>query len=211
MQVNLILSVDNDGYIGTGSNDLCVKSRIDLNHFKNMTNGKTVLMGLNTFKSLPNDLHNRRMIIISSTAKREDVRGHEVYRSIKEALMVVKAHDIFETVYIIGGKYMFEDGIHYAKNVYLTRFDSYCDNGNVKLSIEFIATLFREFNRETLCLISEEESNGSVLDGVIYKFSRKVSTNDFICMDTQTQTVKPFEFFSQKSPSYAYQLGVLNV
>jgi dihydrofolate reductase len=203
MQVNLILSIDNDGYIGTSSNDLCVKSHIDFNHFKNMTQGKTVLMGLNTFKSLPNDLPNRRMIIISSTAKREDVRGHEVYRSIKEALMVVKAHDMFETVYIIGGKYMFEEGINYAKNVYLTRFDTYCDNGKVKLSIEFMSTLFSQFNQETLCLISEEVSNGFI-SGVIYKFTRKVSTNNFNNLDVQTQNVKLFELFPRISPSYAY-------
>ena len=50
----------------------------DLKHFKEITTGKTIVMGYNTYKSIGKPLPNRRNIIISYAP----VEGVETYASI---------------------------------------------------------------------------------------------------------------------------------
>ena len=57
----------------------------DLKRFKALTTGHTIIMGRNTFLSLPKGaLPNRRNIVLSRSTK--DFPGCDVYSSLEEAL-----------------------------------------------------------------------------------------------------------------------------
>lgn len=71
-------------------------------HFRNTTQGHTVVMGRKTLESFPSKkpLPNRRNIVLT---KNEDYRvnGAEVVHSVEELLNSIKAET--DDVYIIGG------------------------------------------------------------------------------------------------------------
>ena len=70
----------------------------DLKRFKALTTGHTIIMGRNTFLSLPKGaLPNRRNIVLSRSTK--DFPGCDVYSSLEEAL---KHCTPDEDIYIIG-------------------------------------------------------------------------------------------------------------
>lgn len=91
----------------------------DLKHFKELTSGKTIIMGSNTFRSLPKGaLPNRRNIVLS---KKEKVfPGAEVFSSIESALNTC---DKDETVFIIGGEKLYNSTIDNADVLYITEIE----------------------------------------------------------------------------------------
>lgn len=93
----------------------------DLKHFKKITSGHCVLMGYNTYHSLPNQkpLPNRRNIIISSRLDRAP-EGFELADSIEKALQLASGED---EVFIIGGGMIYEQFLPKADRLYLTRLD----------------------------------------------------------------------------------------
>lgn len=57
----------------------------DLKRFKALTTGHTIIMGRNTFESLPKGaLPNRRNVVLSRTTK--ELPGCEVFPTLEEAL-----------------------------------------------------------------------------------------------------------------------------
>lgn len=91
----------------------------DLKHFKELTNGKTIIMGSNTFRSLPKGaLPNRRNIVLSR--KEKVFPGAEVFSSIESALNTC---DKDETVFIIGGEKLYNSTIENADILYITEIE----------------------------------------------------------------------------------------
>ena len=78
--ISHLVAVSNNNVIGK-NNDLPWKLKRDLQHFKNYTTGKTIVMGRKTYESIGRPLPNRRNIIISSTIKGID--GAEVFSSLE--------------------------------------------------------------------------------------------------------------------------------
>jgi dihydrofolate reductase len=68
MAINLILNVDESNAIGYSDGRLAHRIKEDLERFKRLTTGCTVLMGRKTFESLnmPNGLPNRLNVVLSS-------------------------------------------------------------------------------------------------------------------------------------------------
>ena len=62
MKLAMIASVGKNLELGL-NNDLIWHLPSDLKYFKEVTNGHTVIMGKNTFKSLPGILKNRHNIV----------------------------------------------------------------------------------------------------------------------------------------------------
>ena len=82
--INIIAAVAKDRAIGF-QNKLIYWLPNDLKRFKSLTTGHTLIMGRNTFLSLPKGaLPNRRNIVLSRTAT--DFPGCDVYPSLEEAL-----------------------------------------------------------------------------------------------------------------------------
>ena len=91
----------------------------DLKRFKALTTGHTIIMGRNTFLSLPKGaLPNRRNIVLSRTASA--FPGCDVYVSLEEALQHC---DNDEDIYIIGGASVYTQAIKIADRLCLTEID----------------------------------------------------------------------------------------
>ncbi|MBQ1669055.1 MAG: dihydrofolate reductase [Prevotella sp.] len=88
----------------------------DLKRFKALTTGHTIIMGRNTFLSLPKGaLPNRRNIVLSRSTK--DFPGCDVYSSLEEAL---KHCTPDEDIYIIGGASVYRQALKIADRLCLT-------------------------------------------------------------------------------------------
>ena len=91
----------------------------DLKRFKALTTGHTIIMGRNTFESLPKGaLPNRRNVVLSRTTK--ELPGCEVFPTLEEALQSCRSD---EDIYIIGGARVYGQAIRFADRLCLTEID----------------------------------------------------------------------------------------
>ena len=91
----------------------------DLKRFKQLTTGHTIIMGRNTFLSLPKGaLPNRRNIVLSRSTKA--FPGCDVYPSLEEALAHCRQD---EDIYIIGGASVYQQALPLADRLCLTEID----------------------------------------------------------------------------------------
>lgn len=147
-EISLIACIAQNGAIGF-HNRLIYPIRLDMQRFKMLTTGHTVIMGRMTYLSLPNGpLPNRRNIIVSKTMMKEQNEGmmkgqnegmasaneaesknrdlshasapqYEVCRSLEEALS--RCCDQGEKeVFIIGGAMLYRSALSLATRLYLT-------------------------------------------------------------------------------------------
>ncbi len=90
----------------------------DLKRFKKLTTGHTLIMGRNTFLSLPNGaLPNRRHIVITDQTN-EKFDGCEMARSIEEAIELAGNE---EECFVIGGGMVYAQFLLLAGKLYLTQ------------------------------------------------------------------------------------------
>ena len=114
--ISIIVAMAQDGAIGQG-NDLLVHIPGDLKRFKEITSGHSVIMGKNTFNSLPKGpLPNRRNIVLSRNTELK-IEGAEVVNSVEGAINLVKGE---AEVFIIGGGKIYEQFLPLANKLYLT-------------------------------------------------------------------------------------------
>ena len=98
----------------------------DLKRFKALTTGHTIIMGRNTFLSLPKGaLPNRRNIVLSRSQKA--FSGCDVYASLEEAL---KHCTPDEDIYIIGGASVYRQALKIADRLCLTEIDDTPDDAD---------------------------------------------------------------------------------
>ena len=118
MTISIIVAMAANRAIGI-NNQLIWHNSNDLKHFKKVTSGHCVIMGHNTWLSLPGQkaLPNRRNIILSSRLETVP-EGFELADSINAALDMVKDE---EEVFIMGGGMVYEQFLPLADRLYLTR------------------------------------------------------------------------------------------
>ena len=114
--ISIIVAIAENFAIGK-NNDLLFHLPNDLKRFKEITTGKTIVMGRNTLLSLPKwPLPNRRHIVI--TDKPDDhFPGCEIVYSIDEAIEKVKSD---KEAFIIGGGMIYRQFFPMAGKLYLT-------------------------------------------------------------------------------------------
>ena len=139
-EISLIACIAQNGAIGF-HNHLLYPIRQDMQRFKTLTTGHTVIMGRMTYLSLPNGpLPNRRNIIVSKTMRKEQsaemtsaneaesknrelshasALQYEVCRSLEEALSRCRDQGEKE-VFIIGGAMLYRSALSLATRLYLT-------------------------------------------------------------------------------------------
>lgn len=114
---SIIVATDEHGAIGR-DNDLMWHLRADLKRFKELTIGHTVMMGRNTFHSLPKGpLPNRTNVIISNTLK--EVEGAICFDSFNYAVKYIEAQGEDE-LFIIGGGKLYNSTLDEADKLYIT-------------------------------------------------------------------------------------------
>lgn len=115
--LSIIVAIDEHNAIGKAGGLLCHLPN-DLKHFKQITLGSAVLMGKQTFLSLPKPpLPNRRNIVLT-TQPDFAFEGVEVVHSIEDALALVSAAQ--EEVFVIGGGSIYRQLLPYAEKLYIT-------------------------------------------------------------------------------------------
>ena len=114
-----IVAVDLNWGIGCG-NELLQIIPEDMKFFKEKTLGKVVVMGRETFNSLPNQapLKDRINIVLSRDESFNDDRL-VICRSIEEVLELT-SHYNSDDVYIIGGQSIYTQFLPYCSEVYVT-------------------------------------------------------------------------------------------
>ena len=115
-----IVAVDKNWGIGYKGN-LLFRIKEDMKFFKEMTTGKVVIMGKNTFESLPNPLKDRlNLVIIPDDYEKND---NLIFGSMEEIMEEAKKHDTND-VFVIGGGSIYEQLIPYCDTIYVTRIDA---------------------------------------------------------------------------------------
>ena len=157
MNISLIAAIGKNNELGV-DNKLIWHLKKDLQFFKKTTMGKNIIMGRNTFDSLPKMLPGRKHIVLSTTATlNEEI---EIYRSIKEFLEVYK--DFNEEMFVIGGAQIYKQFLEFSNNLYLTEINSEYK----KADVYFPIFNKEEYNKIILC---ENEENNIKYSHVLYK------------------------------------------
>ena len=118
--IHIIVATDRNMAIGY-QNKLLFWLPNDLKRFKELTTGNTIIMGRNTFLSLPKGaLPNRRNIVLS-TRKDASFPGAETYASLEEAIKACKED---EKIYIIGGASVYTQALPLADVLCITEIDA---------------------------------------------------------------------------------------
>ena len=114
MITTIVVAISENHVIGK-DNKLLWHQPADLKHFKDITNGHTVIMGRKTYNSVGKPLPKRRNIII--TRKTITIEGCEVVNSIEAALALCKSE---QEVFIVGGAEIYKQAMHLTDRIYLT-------------------------------------------------------------------------------------------
>ena len=99
----------------------------DLKRFKEISLGKTVVMGRKTHQSIGRMLPGRKNVVISSNAHLVDTNCLS-FTSLRKAL---KALEGDKEVFIIGGESIYRESIPLADKIYLTEIDASIEGGDV--------------------------------------------------------------------------------
>ena len=141
-KIALIAAIAENNAIGFG-NKLIYWLPNDLKRFKELTTGHTIIMGSNTFRSLPKGaLPNRRNIVLSR--KESSFAGCETFSSLDEALANCTNEEV---VYIIGGEMLYRTALPMASILCLTEVDDTPEEADA---------FFPQFNKNEWEVIEQE-------------------------------------------------------
>lgn len=154
--ISIVAAVGKNNELGRG-NDLIWHIKEDLKNFKDLTMGKYIVMGKNTYESLPRHLEGRKYVVLSSSL--DNIDNGILFKDFDKLLEFVNNLD--EEVMIIGGARIYKLFLPYATKLYLTEIDSE----------EKADVYFPEFNKEvyTRNVVSSNEVNGLKYSFVIYE------------------------------------------
>lgn len=148
--ISIIVAIAQNFAIGK-NNDLLFHLPNDLKRFKEITTGHPVIMGRNTFLSLPKGaLPKRRNIVITDNAD-EKFEGCEMVFSVDEAVKAVKNDS---EAFIIGGGMIYRQFFPVAGKLYLTIVHRDFEADTFFPEIDF--SKWKELSREDL----SDEKNG---------------------------------------------------
>lgn len=114
MIISIIVAIGENYAIGK-DNQLLWHMPNDLKHFKEITSGRSIIMGRKTFDSVGKPLPRRRNIVV--TRQDLDIPGCEVVKSIDEGLSLCASED---EVFIGGGAEIYRQAMDRTDRIYLT-------------------------------------------------------------------------------------------
>ena len=124
--ISMIAAVAENRVIGN-KNGLPWHLPADFKYFKEATLNKTIVMGLNTFKSIgEKPLPSRKNIILNNDLKYKVPEGCFVAKSIEELLEIIKDPPGLgeageQEVFICGGAFVYKQFLPLAQRLYLTQ------------------------------------------------------------------------------------------
>ena len=107
---SIIVAIGKNREIGKG-NKLLWHIPEDLKNFKEITTGKTVIMGRKTFESIGRPLPNRKNIVLSKNGDKEsfEQKGIELYQNLESLIEDYKNSE--EEIFILGGEQIYREFI----------------------------------------------------------------------------------------------------
>lgn len=145
MKISIIVAIDEKNAIGYNNHLLC-HLWDDLKYFKKITNWQVVVMGRNTFLSLPNwALPNRLNIVL--TLSNDKFENCISCGSIKELFELDEIKDK-EEIFIIWWASIYKAFFEIADKLYITKIHNTFENADV---------FFPEIGKEERTLISKSE------------------------------------------------------
>ena len=115
--ISIIVACSENNVIGK-DNKLLWKQSADLKRFKEITSGKSVIMGRKTYDSIGKPLPNRRNIVI--TRQNIHIPGVEIFNSMENIITE-------DETFVIGGGEIYKESIIFADKIYLTKIHTELD------------------------------------------------------------------------------------
>ncbi len=145
--ISLIAAVSKNNVIGNkGLIPWHIKG--EQKRFKELTTGRTIIMGRKSFEEIGKPLPNRKTVLISST-KRIEAKNCITAASLKEALKAAEGED---EIFIAGGGRVYEEAMLYADKIYLTVIDLVTEGD----------TFFPDFDKSVFAKVYEERIEGEI-------------------------------------------------
>lgn len=156
--LSLIAAIGKNNELGF-NNQLIWRIKEDLKQFKKITMDNNLIMGFNTYNSIPKTLENRKYIIL--TRKKIEINNTTIYHN-KEDL--IKNINDYEEYIVIGGAQIYKLFIDEVAVMYLTHIDD---------TFKLADTYFPNFdeNNYTKELLMEGNQNG--INYKQYKYVRR--------------------------------------
>ena len=99
MIISILVAMNEELLIGV-NNDLPWKLQDDLEHFKNYSLNKPIIMGRKTFESIGRPLPNRKNIVVSSSMKEQD--GIKIFNNLTRCFdLEIFIKGFFKFVYCV--------------------------------------------------------------------------------------------------------------
>ncbi len=117
--VSMIAAIGKNRELGI-DNHLIWHFSEDMKFFKDNTINKNIIMGRNTFESLPHLLKNRTHLVL--TSKKYDIDGIKVFNSIDEITDYINNNSNLEYM-VIGGARVYQEFIDLSDSLYITVID----------------------------------------------------------------------------------------
>lgn len=160
--ISIIVAISQENAIGKNGQLLCHLPS-DLQHFKQITSGKTVVMGERTFFSLPkHPLPNRKNIVLTDVPNKTFEGAQSVY-SIEEIVDLFSKTD--EEIFIIGGGMVYRQMMPYADKLYIT---------HIHHSWQDADTFFPEIDSNTWTLTQSETMPADDKNPYDYSFAEYI-------------------------------------
>jgi dihydrofolate reductase len=165
MKLVAIAAVSVDGVIGI---DDQIPWRIpeDFKHFRETTIGNVLIVGVNTFKTLPPKAHEEREFIILNDGERLDLKTPPHYQfSNLDAVLSLLNHEKVELdkVFVIGGASVYDQLIGYCDDAIITWVNKTFPEGNKKFPITELFTNFDVYSDQDW-----QKSTSGLLYKVVY-------------------------------------------
>ncbi|WP_297429218.1 dihydrofolate reductase [Clostridium sp.] len=145
--ISIIVAVSKNNVIGNNG-VIPWKIKGEQKRFKELTTGKTIIMGRKSFQEIGKPLPNRKTIIISNT---ENIAFNNciTVKSLLEALNLAKGE---EEIFIAGGGQVYKEVFPLCNKIYITVIDKVIE-GNV---------YFEYINEEEFIKTYEERIEGEI-------------------------------------------------
>ena len=170
MIISLIAAIGQNNELGK-NNQLLWKLPADMQHFRDVTRGHTVIMGRKTFESIGRPLPDRENIVVTRD-RSYYASGVTVVHSLDEALRfaALEQGKHFEEkqeeteVFIIGGGELYAESIDRAQKLYITRVEASVSDADTFFPV--IGGGWKEAANETH---SADETNPQAFTFVTYR------------------------------------------
>ena len=164
MIISSLVAMNAYNVIGV-NNDLPWKLKDDLQHFKNYSMNKAIIMGRNTFDSIGRPLPNRFNIVVSNTMT--DTEGLTIARNLTDAIELATNYSISadqDEIILIGGARIFDEGMKHVNKLVI----SWVDAPNIQGDVYFPGFDLAEWDKDKSEHFAQSDANEFSFEVVEY-------------------------------------------